>query len=92
MKKCVGWLDSNFRQNISEAFDGTPFGLKHIYAIAWRESSELWPNLIGKYEPGEILGFCVLDGSGDVSGTKRSAFPRTAPHLKRDSDLPLRKC
>ena len=49
MKKCVRWLDSNFRQNISEAFDGTPFGLKQIYAIAWKESSELWPNLIGKY-------------------------------------------
>ena len=53
MKKCVGWLDSNFRQNISEAFDGTPFGLKHIYAIAWKESGVLWPNPIGKYEPGE---------------------------------------
>ncbi|MEZ0254521.1 MAG: hypothetical protein ACAI37_04550 [Chthoniobacter sp.] len=76
VKKCVGWLDTNFRANISKTFNKTPFELKHIYAIAFKESSELWPNLIGKYDADEILSFCVLDGSGDVSGTKRSPFPK----------------
>lgn len=77
VQKCVGWLNSNFRPNISNAFAGTPFELKHIYAIAYKESSELWPNLIGgPYDAGQILSFCVLDGSGDVPKTKRSAFPK----------------
>jgi hypothetical protein len=82
IKKCVGWLNTNFRTDISKAFAGTPFELKHIYAIAYKESSELWPNLIGKYGPDEILGFCVLDGSGDVAGHPRTAFPKNLAAFK----------
>jgi hypothetical protein len=83
IKKSVIWLNDNFRNEITEAFNGTPFNLKHIYGIAWVESSELWPNLIGKYTTAEILSCCVLDGSGDVAGTTRAAFPRNAAAFRR---------
>jgi hypothetical protein len=83
VKKSADWLNENFRTAITEAFKGTAFELKHIYGIAWVESNELWPNLIGKYTASEILSFCVLDGSGDVHGTSRSAFPRNAAAFRR---------
>jgi hypothetical protein len=76
IRKSVKWLNDNFRPSIENTFKGTPFEVKHIYGIAWVESSELWPNLIDKYTSSQILGFCVLDGSGDVQGTSRRAFPK----------------
>ena len=83
IKKSVGWLNDNFRNEIIDAFNGTPFNLKHIYGIACVESGELWPNLIGKFTTSEILSFCVLDGSGDVGGTTRVHFPRNAAAFRR---------
>jgi hypothetical protein len=84
MKKCVGWLDASFRTEVERAFKATPFGLEHIYAIAWQESSELWPKLIGKYDKSQILGFCVLDGSGDVPKKPRNSYPQKKAVLEKD--------
>jgi len=60
LKKCVDWLNENFRIEITDAFKDTAFDIKHIYGIAWVESGELWPNLIRKYSVSEILSFGVL--------------------------------
>jgi hypothetical protein len=85
IKKCVEWLDASFRTKIERAFKGTPFGLEHIYAIAWQESSELWPDLVGKYDTAQILGFCVLDGSGDVpKKPPRKQYPQKKAVLEKD--------
>jgi hypothetical protein len=84
MKKCVGWLDASFRTEVERAFKATPFGLEHIYAIAWQESSELWPKLIGKYDTAQILGFCVLDGSGDDPKKPRNPYPQKKAVLEKD--------
>jgi hypothetical protein len=86
VEESVAWLNENFRKAITGAFSDTAFDLKHIYGIAWAESSELWPNLIGNYNASDILSFCVLDGSGDVLNTSRSAFPQNAAAFRRKYD------
>ena len=74
--KGIRWLKDNFLSNIEKAVAGTPFGVEHICGIFCQETLykvSLW---IGKYDTATILARCIMDASGDVPGTTRSAFPK----------------
>jgi hypothetical protein len=77
------WLKSNFGDEIRAAVFA-PFTIDHVCAIACQETAYFWLKFVGKLTPAEVLGRCVLDGSGDVEGSSRSAFPRnTAAFIER---------
>jgi hypothetical protein len=69
------WLMGCFGDEIKAAAFG-PFEPRHYCAIACQETAYFWLPRIGKHTPHEILSLCVLDGSGDVLGTVRNAFPK----------------
>lgn len=69
------WLKDNFGEEIRAAMPA-PFTLDHACAIACQETAYFWLQFIDRLSPSEVLARCVLDGSGDVEGTSRRAFPR----------------
>jgi hypothetical protein len=73
--KACQWLKACWGDEIRAAVF-SPFTVDHICAIACQETAYFWLPLIDKLTPAEILARCVLDASGDASGTSRSAFPR----------------
>lgn len=77
------WLKNNFGPQLDEAVENTPFTVNHLCAIACQETAYFWLPFIKKIGPQEVLARCVLDGSGDVTGAPRSAFPRNTAAFRQ---------
>jgi hypothetical protein len=60
-----------------------PFTEHHIYGILCQETAYFWLNYIQRITPDKVSARCVLDGSGDVAGTSRNAFPRNTEAFRR---------
>ena len=74
--KGIKWLRDNFEPHIAKAISSTPFSVEHICGIFCQETLykvSLW---LDKYDTATILSRCIMDASGDVPGTSRSAFPK----------------
>jgi hypothetical protein len=71
----AAWMDNNFGDKCETVVDNTPFTKQLLYAIVCKETAIYVYRWINDHSPGEILGRCVFDASGDVNGT-RSAFPK----------------
>jgi hypothetical protein len=81
------WLTSNFAPSIAGAIAGTQIDARLVSAIVCKETAPVWLSWIGKMNPAQILERCVFDGSGDVPGTSRGAFPQnTAAFRARFGD------
>lgn len=76
------WLLRNFAAQIEQAVQGTPLDADLVAAIACKETANVWLHWIDRLSPAEVLARCVFDGSGDVPGTSRSAFPRNAADFR----------
>lgn len=76
------WLFRNFGPLIEQAVQGTPVDANLVAAIACKETANVWLSWIDRLGPAEVLARCVFDGSGDVPGTSRSAFPRNAAEFR----------
>ena len=75
--KASRWLKNNFGAKIAAAVADTPFSIDHVCGIACQETAYRWLEWLDDgHSTDEILGACVLDGSGDFPGTSRSAFPK----------------
>lgn len=72
------WLFQNFAAQIDQIVEDTPLDANLVAAIACKETANVWLNWIDRLSPDEVLARCVFDGSGDVPGTDRKAFPRNA--------------
>ncbi|MEO6819937.1 MAG: hypothetical protein ABI266_05455 [Ginsengibacter sp.] len=76
--KCLltaDWLELHYSDQCAAASDGTPFTKELLYAIACQETAIYFYDWTKDHTPGEVLGRCVFDASGDVYGT-RTAFPK----------------
>lgn len=76
--KCTltaGWLDTHFGEKCETIVTDTPFTRELIYAIACKETAIYFYDWTKDHTPTEVLGRCVFDASGDVTGT-RNAFPK----------------
>lgn len=76
------WLMQNFGSAISQAIQGSPLDADLVAAIACKETANVWLAWIDRLGPADVLARCVFDGSGDVPGTSRSAFPRNAADFR----------
>jgi hypothetical protein len=76
------WLFQNFADAIQQAVQGTPLDANLVAAIACKETANVWLHWIDRLSPHDVLERCVFDGSGDVPGTSRSAFPRNATDFR----------
>lgn len=70
------WLHQNYGPQLRAAVDGSPFTVDLLCGIACQETAVYWWPWITRLASDEVLARCVFDGSGDVSGAPRSAFPR----------------
>ena len=76
-REALAWFKTNFRPKVEPALAGTPFTVDMFAAIAYQESGEVWPALVGKQlSIPIILELCV----GDTLDS-RSAFPRGKTEL-----------
>ena len=84
--KCLltaDWLETHYGEKCAAATEGTPFTKELLYAIACQETAIYFYDWTKDYTPGEVLGRCVFDASGDANGT-RKAFPKnTAEFIAR---------
>lgn len=80
--KARNWLVQNFGDQIDQAIQGSPLDANHVAAIACKETANVWLGWIDRLAPADVLARCVFDGSGDVPGTSRSAFPRNAADFR----------
>ena len=69
------WLNDNFGDKCQAAVEGSPFTKELLYAIACQETAIYFYDWTKDNTPGEVLGRCVFDASGDANGT-RKAFPK----------------
>lgn len=76
------WLLQNFGADIDKAVQGTPLDANLVAAIACKETANVWLHWIDRLSPDDVLERCVFDGSGDVPGSSRSAFPRNAAEFR----------
>jgi hypothetical protein len=60
-----------------------PFTHHHIYGIVCQETAYFLLNYLQRLSPDQLSARCVLDGSGDVAGTSRNAFPRNTEAFRR---------
>ena len=65
----------HLKRPLQTATHGTPFTVDHLCGIVCQETAYFWAGLIGKFPAQTIIERCVLDASGDVPGTHRSATP-----------------
>lgn len=77
------WLLANFGAELADAVASSPFDVPLLCAIACKEAGAYWLPLTPRRPPGEILGLCVYDASGDVAGAPRSAFPVNTTQFRR---------
>jgi hypothetical protein len=75
-EKGIKWMKENFGSKIALAVEGTPFTINHICGIFCQETLYKVALWIGKYDAETILARCIMDASGDMAGTSRSAFPK----------------
>lgn len=87
-RRAQDWMMRNFGRQIEAAVRGAaPIDAATVCAIACKETAPVWLPWIARLSPAEVLARCVFDGSGDVPGTSRSAFPRnTAAFRARYGD------
>ena len=79
----IQWLDDCFGEEVHKVVK-EPFTAHDLYGIVCQETAYFWLQFLGRLTPNEIVARCVLDGSGDVTGTTRRAFPsNTAEFRKR---------
>ena len=76
------WLFQNFRAQIDKVITGTPLDANLVAAIACKETANVWLHWIDRLGASDVLARCVFDGSGDVPGSYRSAFPRNAADFR----------
>ena len=68
---------TQFGSALRGAVAGTPFPVELLCGIACKETGSIWLPFVAKgVSPGDVLGRCIGDASGDFPGTSRSAFPR----------------
>ena len=84
--KCLltaDWMELHYSAQCEAATQGTPFTKETLYAIACQETAIYFYDWTKDNTPDEVLGRCVFDASGDVSGT-RNAFPKnTAAFIEK---------
>jgi lysozyme len=89
-RKATNWLMTNFGGSIRSATQDTPFSPALICALACQETAYFWLSLVSKsgnsISPDEVIARCVLDASGDASGTSRSAFPKNTAAFYNEYD------
>ena len=71
----VTWLLDQFGPQLRQAAFG-PFSVDILCGMACKETMYFWQPRLSALSPEELIARCVLDGSGDVPGSSRSAFPR----------------
>jgi Bacterial SH3 domain len=77
-KDNIIWFKQQFKADIKEAIQDTPFSINLIAAIALQETGYLWGNIRQKENVAKTLELCV----GDTLDTPaRSAFPRNKEAL-----------
>jgi hypothetical protein len=76
------WLKGNFGEKLAQAATSTAFTENHLCGIVCQESAYRWLGWRKAHSVDEILAACVLDGSGDVPGTSRGAFPRNTAEFR----------
>lgn len=74
-KLTANWLDTHFGEKCEAIVTNTPFTKELIYAIACKETAIYFYDWTKDHAPEEVLGRCVFDATGDVSGA-RNAFPK----------------
>ena len=79
----IQWLDSCFGEEVNKAVK-SPFTASDLYGIVCQETAYFWLQFLGRLTPKDIVARCVLDGSGDVAGTSRRAFPSNTAEFKRE--------
>ena len=70
----VQWLDACFGEVVHRLVKD-PFSASDLYGIVCQETAYFWLPFLGRLTPTNVVARCVLDGSGDVAGTTRRAFP-----------------
>jgi hypothetical protein len=78
----TAWLKGNFGPKLAAAAAPTVFNENHLCGIVCQESAYRWLGWRKTQSVDAILGACVLDGSGDVPGTSRGAFPRNTAEFR----------
>ena len=71
----ITYADGNWGVPVKERVT-EPFTNHHINGILCQETAYFWLQYIQRISPNQVTARCVLDGSGDVAGTSRNAFPR----------------
>ena len=82
-KVAIQWMDDCFGELVHEAAL-PPFSASDLYGIVCQETAYFWLQFLGRLTPNEIVARCVLDGSGDVAGTSRRAFPSNTAEFTRE--------
>ena len=77
----IQWLDGCFGEEVNKAVK-SPFTASDLYGIVCQETAYFWLQFLGRLTPKDIVARCVLDGSGDVAGTSRSAFPKNTAEFR----------
>ena len=78
----IQWLDDCFGEVVRRVVED-PFSASDLYGIVCQETSYFWLQFIGRLTPNEVVSRCVLDGSGDIAGTSRRAFPSNTLEFRR---------
>jgi hypothetical protein len=73
--KVAKWLKTNYGTKLEAASSGTLFSVDLLCGIVCQETAYFWVGFINTLPAQTIVERCVLDASGDVPGTSRSAFP-----------------
>ena len=79
----IQWLDACFGDDVNKAVK-SPFTASDLYGIICQETAYFWLQWLGRLTPKSIIARCVLDGSGDVAGTSRRAFPNNTLEFRRE--------
>lgn len=78
----INWLDACFGEQVERAVK-SPFSASDLYGIVCVETAYFWLPFVGRLTPNNVVARCVLDGSGDVTGTTRRAFPSNTAEFRR---------
>jgi hypothetical protein len=77
------WMKQNWADKIQQATANTPFPPHIICAITCQETAYFWVSLLDKLTPGDVLGRCVLDASGEMASDPRSVFPKNTAEFRQ---------
>lgn len=76
------WIMSHFGDRLLAGLKGSGLDAELVCAIACKETAPVWLGWTSRLAPDAVLMRCVFDASGDVPGTKRSAFPRNTAEFR----------